>query len=230
MENYYQRPAVAFVRGSLSGEHQAYLQPASWVSKPFEELNPADHRQAIDYGLEMGLPMSRFLRNEGFPLYERVIATLKGIRPDNLLDIYPRYGTFLWPLVHHFPFLTTSLTESCATHAETIRAIYKGGLNHIKVWQGTAENMPHFPTQQFDVITALHCLEFCQDPEAVLEEIYRLARRFIMVAIARGGLSINTRQKHSFTEDAMRNFFSDKEMFNLKTETVDNYILFIARK
>lgn len=80
MERYFTELATAFVRGRLN-------QPDA----------------SIEAGLEAGLRLHKFKRNTELPRVRTVLGILRGLLPENLLDIGSGRGTFLWPLLASFP-------------------------------------------------------------------------------------------------------------------------------
>src|SRR5262249_29874721 len=62
----------------------------------------------IQAGIANGLRLHKFKRNSELPRVHKVLGILRSIQPANLLDIGSGRGTFLWPLLDTFSYLTVT--------------------------------------------------------------------------------------------------------------------------
>jgi hypothetical protein len=109
--NFYFAPiAAAFVRGVV----QPGQENCSLFEADFAELNEADYCQLINIGLASDLRLHRFKRTMGLPRVAKVLGILRGLVPENLLDIGSGRGAFLWPLLDAFPDLPVTASTRYA--------------------------------------------------------------------------------------------------------------------
>ncbi len=121
---YFLTLAAAFVRGRLINElqesavdpkeqtpHKLNLsQPV--LTKALNELSVDEMEALIQIGKERDLRLHRFKKSMELPRVRKVLGILKGIQPQNLLDIGSGRGVFLWPLLNEFPFPPCHLHRS----------------------------------------------------------------------------------------------------------------------
>src|SRR5579872_7119278 len=88
MERYFTELATAFVRG---------------------RLDRAD--ATIEDGIEAGLRLHKFKQNTELPRVQRVLGILRSLAPQSLLDVGSGRGTFLWPVLAHFPELAVTAID-----------------------------------------------------------------------------------------------------------------------
>lgn len=159
MERYFTELATAFVRGRL-GQPQATLET----------------------GIRAGLRLHKFKQNVELPRVRRVLGILKGLQPDNLLDIGSGRGTFLWPLLAEFPSLQVTSAEVAERRASDLAALKKGGIQRLTVVRADVQRLPFAPGS-FDAVTMLEVLEHLANPRLALTEALRSARRFVLVSV-----------------------------------------------
>jgi 2-polyprenyl-3-methyl-5-hydroxy-6-metoxy-1,4-benzoquinol methylase len=155
MERYFTELAAAFVRGSLG--------------------NP-------DATLEAGLKLHKFKRNTELPRVQRVLGILRGLQPRNLLDIGSGRGTFLWPLLAHFPSLPVTAIDLNERRAADLNAVRKGGIERLSVARMDAQQLA-FSARSFDVVTMLEVLEHLPNPQTALNCVMKRARRFVVISV-----------------------------------------------
>jgi hypothetical protein len=111
MERYFTELANAFVRGKLSR---------------------ADG--TIEDGINAGLRLHKFKVNSELPRVQRVLGILRGVAPENLLDIGSGRGTFLWPLLSAFPELRVTAVDSSQWRSRDLAAVRRGGIERLERW------------------------------------------------------------------------------------------------
>jgi 2-polyprenyl-3-methyl-5-hydroxy-6-metoxy-1,4-benzoquinol methylase len=174
----YIQLAAAYVRGKLghiSGIDRALLD------LPLEALDDAQLEALVQLGRAHELRLHRFKRTMGLPRVAKVLGMLKGIIPAELLDIGSGRGAFLWPLLDAFPWLPITALDTLDYRVADIQAVYEGGVASLTAIHGDATQLP-FTDGQFDVVTLLEVLEHIPDTAAALDEVCRVARRFVVLS------------------------------------------------
>ena len=179
MERYFDELACAFVRGRL-GNGSATLTD----------------------GLKAGLRLHKFKVNADLPRVRRVIGVLRGLSPDNLLDVGSGRGTFLWPLLASLPKISVTAIEVSEQRATDLAAVRSGGVSRLTVIRMDAQKMGFAP-QSFDVVTMLEVLEHMPDPLAALRCAVAAARRFLVLSVP-SVPDDNPEHLHLFTPDHLR--------------------------
>jgi ubiquinone/menaquinone biosynthesis C-methylase UbiE len=159
MEKYFTELATAFVRGRL-------------------EMPDA----TLEAGLQAGLKLHKFKRNTELPRVKRVLGILQGLQPENLLDIGSGRGTFLWPLLAHFPLLPVTAIDRNERRTSDMDAVRRGGVKRLRVVRMDVQEL-EFPSRSFDVVTMLEVLEHLPRPQMALNCAMRVARRFVVISV-----------------------------------------------
>lgn len=206
---YFTALAAAFVRGRLP-----------------ELAGIKGDRDAIARGLSAGLRLHKFKRNTELPRVQRVLGTLRGIRPESLLDVGSGRGTFLWPLLDVFPDLAVTSIDKDPRRASDLDAASRGGIARLTARCMDAEALS-FPDDSFDVVTLLEVLEHMLRPGQALAHAVRVARRFV-VATVPSKEDENPEHIHLFDAESFRALFADAGARNVRVDYVRGHILAIA--
>jgi ubiquinone/menaquinone biosynthesis C-methylase UbiE len=161
-QQYWIDLAAAFVRGKLG--------PSA-----------GDGEAAIRAGLEAGLRLHKFKRNAELPRVRRVLGMLRGLAPENVLDIGSGRGTFLWPLMAEFSWVAVTAVDITERRAGDIGAVRRGGIERLNAVRMDAQRLA-VRSRSFDVVTALEVLEHLPDPAAAMREALRVARRYVVAS------------------------------------------------
>lgn len=86
-----------------------------------------DDAAALAAGRAAGLRLHRFKRAQPLPRVERVLSTLRGLGPADLLDIGTGRGAFLWPLLEAFPHLPVRCVDVRADRVVDLNAVAAPG-------------------------------------------------------------------------------------------------------
>lgn|SRR5258708_7145959 len=159
MDKYFTELATAFVRGRLG-------VPGA----------------TVEAGLEAGLKLHKFKRNTELPRVQKVLGILRGLQPENLLDIGSGRGTFLWPLLASFPLLPVTAIDVNKRRASDLDAVRKGGVERLSVARMDAQQLA-FPARSFDVVTMLEVLEHLPNPQLAFTGAMNAARRFVVISV-----------------------------------------------
>jgi 2-polyprenyl-3-methyl-5-hydroxy-6-metoxy-1,4-benzoquinol methylase len=222
--NFYFAPiAAAFVRGVI----QTAKENRFLFEVDFEELNEADYCQLIDIGLASDLRLHRFKRTMGLPRVAKVLGILRGLVPENLLDIGSGRGAFLWPLLNAFPSLSVTAIDADEKRVRDIQSVQKGGFSHI---DSAVMNMAEmsFSDGFFDVTTALEVLEHVIDPENSLREIRRVTRRFLVISVP-SHEDDNPEHLHLLDQKTLTAMLGSIGAMKVRCEHVPGHLIAVAR-
>lgn len=207
--------ALAFIRG------QELLQEPPdnvWLQKNLNELTPTEIEKLWLIAKTRNIKTVMFQKNETENFYDKIIAILKGIQPDNLLEIDAGRGIFLWQLLHHFPFLNVAATTEQQRFYEVIQHVYRGGFPNLKPILTAPQHLNELPNEQFDVVTMVNIFPLKPFNNRLLSELVRVTRRFLVLACA---------------PDELQNLRAALEPFALRDSRVENngnYKVLIMRK
>ena len=179
----------------------SYLSAKLNLSKNLDELIEVANTQKVDY---------HNFKNSKLPRVEKVIGTLKGIRPPSILDIGFGRGKFLYPFLEEFGnyFITVlELNKHAIKEAVKIQHSY----NKMVVVEGDFFNNP-YRDKSFHTITALEVMEHIEDTEKFLDECVRLAYDWIILSVP-SKEDDNPGHIHLFDEEKVNKLF---KKYNLK--------------
>jgi len=186
---YYRDLALAYVRGSCP------------------ELAEACDEDLLAAAEDRGLRLHRFKRNAELPRVCRVLSTLKGFAPLNLLDIGSGRGTFLWPLLDELPEIEVTAMDVDEHRVEGIAAVARGGIERLTAKLGDAHELP-WPDAGFQAATVLEVLEHVEDPQRVANELIRVTRD-VVVATVPSKPDDNPEHIRLFTRQTLERLFVD---------------------
>lgn len=218
----YQTFAAAYVRGKLKG------LPTTLTEKPLESLSNTELQEIIRLGSEAGLKLHRFKRTMGLARVNRVLGILRGLAPENLLDIGSGRGVFLWPLLEAFPDLLLTATDMLDQRIEDLGAVHRGGLNRLSVQQLDATQVL-FEDQSFNGVTMLEVLEHIPQATRALAEAVRVARRFVILSVP-SKPDDNPEHIHLFTEGKVKEIVASLGITRVNIEHVHEHMIVVVTK
>jgi 2-polyprenyl-3-methyl-5-hydroxy-6-metoxy-1,4-benzoquinol methylase len=178
-ERYFTELANAFVRG---------------------KLRQGD--ATTEDGINAGLRLHKFKANSELPRVQRILGILRGLAPENLLDIGSGRGTFLWPLLATFPELPVTAIDFSERRSSDLAAVRRGGIERLKVVRMDVER-PAFAPGTFDVVTMLEVLEHLENPQHALDDMVAIARRFVVLSVP-SVADENPEHLHLFSPEQLR--------------------------
>lgn len=125
-DRYYLKLAAAFVRGKAAQGAPVDL-PAPLRSRPLEALSRENCEDVFQQGAAAGLRLHKFKRTMSLARVRRVLGTLTGLAPSELLDIGSGRGVFLWPLLDELPHLPVTAIDHNTRRATDLQAVRLGG-------------------------------------------------------------------------------------------------------
>lgn len=158
-DRYFTELALAFVRGRLG------IPSAT-----------------VEDGLLAGLRLHKFKNDSVLPRVQRVIGILRGLAPENLLDVGSGRGTFLWTLLDAFPALPVTSIDVNKQRVADLNAVRAGGILRLTALQMDAQRMA-LVSNSYDVVTLLEVLEHLPNPSAALKDAVSIARRFVLISV-----------------------------------------------
>ncbi len=233
---YFLALAAAFVRGRLQNELQALgvnptEQPSQQarflLTKAFNELSDDEMEALLHLGKDHHLRLHRFKRSMELPRVHKVLGILKGIQPQQLLDIGSGRGVFLWPLLEAFPFLSVTCIDQLDYRVSDICAVHDGGITHVRALQADTTALP-FANSSFDVVTMLEVLEHIPTTTKALQEVCRVARRFLILSVP-SKEDNNPEHIHLFDQARLREALRQQGVTRLSIEYVLNHMIIVAR-
>lgn len=207
-ERYYAKPLTAFVRTHLQ-------QP---------NLSQAE---AFNAAKEAELRIAKFKRKMALPRVTRILGILRSFAPADLLDIGSGRGTFLWPLLDHFPYLHVSLVEDSPQRFQDFLAVQQGGVARLHPYQMDVTQLT-FQDNSFDGITFLEVLEHVKNPQAAANEAVRVARRFILLSVP-SKPDDNPEHIHFFQPDDLKRIFLQAGAQKVQIDHVLNHRIAIIK-
>ncbi len=131
VDAYFDTLVAAFVRGKLASAEPIGSADAFLWHGPLGSLSSEDVTHLVRLGLDAGLRLHKFKRTMELARVRRVLGILKGLAPVDLLDVGSGRGTFLWPLLHHFPDLPVHAIDRDARRVADIMAVREGGIGNL---------------------------------------------------------------------------------------------------
>ncbi|MGC4114562.1 MAG: class I SAM-dependent methyltransferase [Myxococcales bacterium] len=205
---YYEELAAAFVRGRLG-------------------VSEGTNAELIERGLAAGLKLHKFKRQAELPRVRRVLGTLHGLAPQDLLDIGSGRGTFLWPLVDELSWLPVVAVDAAERRVADLQAVCRGGIERLSTAQMDACALA-LESKSRDVVTILEVLEHLARPEKAAAEAVRVARRFVVASVP-AHEDDNPEHVQLFDEPALARLFEGAGAKRVSFDRVHNHIIAVVR-
>jgi len=222
----YTRLAAAYVRGKLAPLDAAAAAPELF-GMPLDALDEAPLDRLLQLGREQGLRLHRFKRTMGLARVAKVLGILKGLGPEELLDIGSGRGAFLWPLLDAFPGLPVTALDRLDYRAADIQAVHDGGMASVTALHGDVTALG-FADDSFDVVTLLEVLEHIPDTSRALAEVCRVARRFVVLSVPNAADN-NPEHIHLFSTAMLEPLLLAAGAARVTFDSVHGHLLAVAR-
>jgi ubiquinone/menaquinone biosynthesis C-methylase UbiE len=207
-ERYYLDLAAAFVRGKLPN------------------VPDAPNAELVRWGLQMGLRLHKFKRTSELPRVRKVLGMLRGLAPQELLDVGSGRGVFLWPLLNELPALQVTAIDRNPRRVEDLNAVLRGGIARLQAIEADVCCLP-FAGRSVDVVTVLEVLEHLEQPGQAVAEAVRVARRCVVVSVP-SKEDDNPEHIHLFTRDRLLALFQNAGVRRVHFDGVLNHLLALA--
>lgn len=206
---YFTELSAAFVRGKLG----------------IQEARTA--KELIDIAGANGLRLHKFKRNTDLPRVKKVLGSIKGLAPSNLLDIGSGRGTFLWPLLDEFPYLPVTAIDLNPQRVTDMDAVRLGGIENLRAFQMDVTRL-EFEDGSFDLVTALEVLEHLPDASLAASEIIRVARNHVVASVP-SKEDDNPEHIQLFTRASFEALWMEAGARSVKIDYVLNHLIAVAK-
>ena len=172
------------------------------------------------------LKMYRFKNHEDLPRVHKVLSFLKGIWPQNLLDVGSGRGVFLLPFLSAFPDTPVTSVDLLDYRVAFLNDIRLGGVDQLTAMQmDICAN--ELPEKSFDVVTLLEVLEHIPDVQHAITSAVRLARRYIVVTVP-SKPDNNPEHIHLLTKERLTELFHTAGCTRLQFDAVVGHLFMVA--
>ena len=226
VDTYFTTLAAAFVRGRLATHPAAVAGHAHLFVTRLEDLSPADLAELRRLGEAVGLRLHRFKQTMGLPRVKRVLGTLRGLAPTDLLDVGSGRGVFLWPLLDAFPDLPVTAIDQDPLRVDGIQAVHAGGITRLRAHHMDVTALD-YPAGAFDVVTMLEVLEHIPNARQALAEALRVARRFVVLSVP-SRPDDNPQHIHLFSQETLMDMFQTAGAGRVRCDYVLNHLIAVA--
>ena len=198
---------------------QQYITCLAEAYKRGYEIRHKDRQDVSEF------KMHYFKVKEDLPRVQVVLGFLQGIVPagqcNSLLDVGSGRGVFLFPLLREFPKLEVTSLDILPHRVELLQCIHDGGISNLHPILGDICKWDA-PDKTFDVVTMLEVMEHIPDTEAVVRNVIRLAKSYIVVSVP-SKPDDNPEHIHLFTNDDLKRFFLENGCREVKFMSVTNH-------
>lgn len=217
--------SAAYVRGYAERIGSLTI-PESVMKKHLEALTDEELALLNAIGKEAGLKMYRFKNHEDLPRVHKVLGFLRGIWPENLLDVGSGRGVFLFPFLCSFPFTPVTSVDLLDYRVEFLNDIRRGGIEWLTAMQmDICSDM--FPEKSFDVVTMLEVLEHIPDVQKAIYSAVRLAKRYVVVTVP-SKPDNNPEHIHLLTKERLTELFHNAGCARLQFDAVPGHLFMVA--
>jgi 2-polyprenyl-3-methyl-5-hydroxy-6-metoxy-1,4-benzoquinol methylase len=208
-QKYHLDLAAAFVRGSI--DHMT-------------------SEQLVIAGRAAGLELQRFRSVPVLPRVAKIISILKELQPKDLLDIGGGRGSSLVAMLDAFPGLEIHAIDNDEERVLHLQALAAGlRKSRLRATRMDATSLGYYNKEVFDGVTALEVLEHIAKPEDAIEEMLRVAKRFVLVSVPSEPDS-NPRHLHLLTPRNLTSIFDAVGIRSLRIEQVPQHTIALAMK
>jgi ubiquinone/menaquinone biosynthesis C-methylase UbiE len=208
-DRYYTELAAGFVRAKL----------------PHAPALPAP--DLVRFGLQQGLRLHKFKRTSALPRVRKVLGILRGLVPEDLLDVGSGRGVFLWPLLDAFPTLPVTAIDVLPERVADIQTVAAGGVHRLRASVQDVTRLT-MPDHSADVVSFLEVLEHLPQPARALAEAVRVARRFVVLSVP-SHEDDNPEHLHLFSKGQLDTLFGAAGVRRVTFDAVLNHLIAIAR-
>lgn len=172
-----------------------------------------------------------FKAKEDLPRVRAVLGFLQGIIPagqcQSLLDVGSGRGAFLFPLLRDFPTLEVTSIDILPHRIELLECLRSGGISHLHPVMGNI-CIWDAPDKSYDAVTMLEVMEHIPDTEAVVRNVVRLARHYIVVSVP-SKPDDNPEHIHLFSNEDLKSLFLEQGCQKVKFMSVTNHRIMVAQ-
>lgn len=216
---------AAYVRG-YARRTGALRLPGELAQKPLDDLTDGEAAQLCALGREAGLKMYHFKHHEDLPRVHKALGFLRGVWPENLLDVGSGRGVFLLPLICAFPSMAVTSIDLLDYRVEFLNDIRRGGAAQLTAMQRDICT-DALPEKSFDVVTLLEVLEHIPDVQQAVCRAVRLAKRYVVVTVP-SRPDNNPEHIHLLTKARLTALFGSAGCARLQFDAVPGHLFMVA--
>lgn len=209
----------AYVRGSIKGKGALF-------EAPLDNLTEEDCIHLLETGQAAGLKIHYFKRHDTLPRVKAVMGFLRGIQPENLLDVGSGRGVFLFPFLREFPWVPVTSLDILDRRVALLNAIHDGGMENLTALNASICDWDA-PDGAFDVVTLLEVLEHIPDVQSAVKNAVRLARRYVVVTVP-SKPDDNPEHIHLLTKPVLTELFGAAGCDRLQFDGVPGHLFMVA--
>lgn len=198
------------------------------IGSPFSSLTDEQVRRIMAFGSDNGLKMYYFKEKEDLPRVKMALGFLKGVNPENLLDVGSGRGVFLFPFMRDFPYTEVTSVDILDHRVDFLNTIKQGGVERLTAVKEDICNWDA-PDNSFDVVTALEVLEHIPEVEKAIKNIVRLAKRYVVASVP-SKPDNNPEHIHLLTKDKLTALFTEAGAEKLHFDGVNGHLFMTAAK
>jgi len=213
---YYLQLTAAYIRGKLdnSSSTQTYFK------KPLEDLILEEKHELVKLGEEKKLELDFLKKQDAAPYLDKLFGVLRGVQPDQVLNLEKQQTDFIWKLVDEFHYLPTIALSMDEQQVARVKNLHKGGFTTLS----TKTNLPFpklqgYPSNQFDVVTSTDGFETQDELMEALPELVRVTKRFIILTFP-----------EDFNQKLIRGYLESQNILQFRVEKPEEYCILIGRK
>ena len=213
---YYSQLTPAFIRGKLATDSSSQ----TYFKKPLEDLVTEEKNELIKLGEEKKLELDFLKKQNPAPYLGKLFGVLRGIQPDQVVNLEKKETDFIWKLVDEFHYLPTIALSMNIQQVDRVKSLHKGGFTTLT----TKENLPFpklqgYPNNQFDVVTSTDGFETQEELMEALPELVRITKRFIILTFP-----------EVFNQKLIRDYLESQNVLQFRIEKPEKYCILIGRK
>jgi 2-polyprenyl-3-methyl-5-hydroxy-6-metoxy-1,4-benzoquinol methylase len=229
MDNrYYNKYAVAAVRGALKRLGKCELLPEALIEKELDVLAEKECDEILEKAEISGIKLYHFkATHNDMPRVKKVLGFLRGIYFESLLDVGSGRGVFLIPFMENFPYVNVTSLDILDKRVEMLENISNGGVSSLNVINADICNQP-FADNSFDVVTMLEVLEHIPDAEAAIRAAVKMARSYVVVTVP-SKEDDNPEHIHLLTQSKLTEYFGKAGVTKLSFDGVPGHLFMIAK-
>lgn len=216
----------SYVRGYIKENNISFDKEI--LSKDLNDLSFLDKSKLDEIIEEHKIKTYYFKEKEILPRVNIILGFLKGINPNNLLDVGSGRGVFLFPLLKEFSELNITSIDILEHRVKLLKNIKSGGINNLNVYQEDIVNYNE-EDNTYDVVTLLEVLEHIENVNDAIKNAIRLSKNFIVITVP-SKEDNNPEHIHLLTKNKLTKIFNDLGVYNLKFSGVNGHLVLIARK
>ena len=224
---YYERLAVAYLRGQAVRTGKTGMLPAALCNKSLFELTQEELTDMMEAGHKMQFKLYAFKNiHEEMPRVKRVLGFLKSVQFDSLLDVGSGRGVFLFPFLQFFPWVKVTSVDILPNRVEFLQDLRRGGMEQLEAVKADICTNP-FPQDSYDVITMLEVLEHIKDAKAAVRAAVQMSRKHVVVTVP-SKPDNNPEHIHLLTKPALTEMFKEAGCTRLRFDGVNGHLFMVA--